>query len=149
MPGPVQLRAPTPDLSARIAARIVAYAQDPASPYHDAAARHGALLLHFGWGTDFAIRPDGTVIRIDEVQISGPDEDIWYRDFNWPVATVAFAVSRYPELKLLLPPRPDDAVDCPACGGRGMIPFKGVPLLCECLGLGWVVPEENACGDVR
>jgi hypothetical protein len=131
-----------PDLSARIASRIAVFAEDPASPYHEAAARHGALLLHFGWGTDFAIRPDGTVIRIDEVPISDPSEDLWYRDFNGTIAAVVFGAARYPELELLLPECPDEAVDCSACGGRGMVLLQGMKFLCGCTGLGWIVPDQ-------
>jgi hypothetical protein len=144
MSTPIHLRAPTPDISARIASRITQYAQDPSSPYHEAAARHGALLLYFGWGTDFAIRPDGTVIRIDEVPIDDPSQDLWYANCNWQIVAVVFGARRYPELKLLLPSRPDDALTCPSCSGRGMILIGGKQVLCECHGLGWVVPERES-----
>lgn len=144
MPLPLLLRTPPPELSEQIASRIAACARDLASPYHDAAARHGALLLYRGWGTDFALRPDGTVIRIDEIPIADPSEDHWYKEINWAIMAVAFAARRYPELRQILPRRPADAVDCAACEGRGMMPLNDMHFLCVCEGLGWVMDGRRS-----
>ncbi len=49
---------------------------------------------------------------------------------------------KYPELKDLVPTKPDDARVCPHCGGTGIDPYatklKMDNIVCYCGGLGWI-----------
>lgn len=49
---------------------------------------------------------------------------------------------KYPELKDLLPAKPDDARICPSCGGTGIDPAAAKldvdNIVCYCGGLGWI-----------
>lgn len=49
---------------------------------------------------------------------------------------------KYPELKALLPTKPDDAHLCPHCGGTGIAPLAAEAnvsnIVCYCGGLGWI-----------
>jgi hypothetical protein len=57
------------------------------------------------------------------------------------------ASKRFPELASLVPERPYNAIECPACNGSGY-PI-GVPehlrdsVICSCGGLGWIPNEKE------
>lgn len=53
---------------------------------------------------------------------------------------------KYPELKLLIPQRPVDALECPECegsGGFGHLDPAVRDVICSCGGLGWVPKDLN------
>jgi hypothetical protein len=53
------------------------------------------------------------------------------------------AWTKFPELVALVPTRPADAMDCPACRGSGSMREKELPsgLSCYCGGLGWLFAD--------
>ncbi len=52
------------------------------------------------------------------------------------------ASEKYPELSLLKPKRPDNAITCIHCAGKGSIDHPSNGLVCYCGGLGWLMPGE-------
>ena len=49
---------------------------------------------------------------------------------------------KYSELAPLIPNRPPEALDCDSCKGTGRI--EGLPrVVCNCGGLGWILPGEQ------
>lgn len=134
----MQLQKPTPELSAAISRHIAAYIADCASPYHRLAAAHGVLPLYYGWGTDFGLLPDGSVVRFDEDPTF--NTDVWYGRPEMEASAVAFGALRHPELKQLFPPRPQATVDCDPCATTGFLDIRDTSALCgQCHGLGWHV----------
>jgi ABC-type transport system involved in multi-copper enzyme maturation permease subunit len=97
------------------------------------------------------LRPDGQVIEVAPGPDAQPQPAGSYR---WLVARVA-AARLFPELRVLLPPRPQKAGNCPDCAGSGFHPNHDTPVraLCHtCTGLGWVYvppPEELINADAH
>jgi hypothetical protein len=62
---------------------------------------------------------------------------------NAQLAVLGRAWTEFPELALLVPARPADAIDCPACGGSGLIRHGDSPagFSCYCGGLGWLFSD--------
>lgn len=105
-----------------------------------AAAEHGFLPLYTGWMATVGISTDGTFVRWEQEEDPPRVETLDNRYQQ------RFALSRgaltYPELAALIPPRPAEAEDCPGCGGTGQ-PLGHPTIICECGGVGWVVPGED------
>jgi len=86
---------------------------------------------------DFGVRlSDGRVVSFNRAE----PYDLRVIDVpNAELALLAQAWIRFPELAPLVPRRPADAVDCPACNGSGVLrhgePPSGLP--CYCGGVGW------------
>jgi hypothetical protein len=59
---------------------------------------------------------------------------------NAELAVYGHAWTKFPELAPLVPERPADAIECPACGGSGLHQRGERPstLSCYCGGLGWL-----------
>jgi hypothetical protein len=99
-----------------------------------------ALLLCGSIGYDAAISPDGTVWMND---YGWDDKENWrYATASERISFLVMAQARiYPELIVLLPLRPTDAVECPECQG-----FAGThEILCAtCGALGWI---QKPAGD--
>jgi hypothetical protein len=58
---------------------------------------------------------------------------------DWRIVSFVRAARKFPELRSLLPVRPEDAVTCPKCGGTG---FRFEKFGCgECRETGWVLPS--------
>jgi hypothetical protein len=130
----------SPELSAFIAARIANYAAEATEEYRlweaPAVAEFDALPLIRHWYETFGLRADGEVVRW---HTDGPDTYPGVRAVETPcewVSALAEGARRYPELQVLLPARPANAVAC-RCGGDG---FSDSPkFICPaCGGLGWV-----------
>jgi hypothetical protein len=96
---------------------------------------HGALPLYVGWTETAAIRPNGEMVR-------------WSTEGDWPGArelseriwiTTALVrgAARYPQLRRLVPSRPDGARTCEVCGGTGRFPLRS-GIICQCGGVGWI-----------
>jgi hypothetical protein len=87
-------------------------------------------------GGALALTPNGDVIGYDfeTGALSIPEE-------NRQIFALTKAFRRFPELRGLAPSRPNNAVNCPSCGGRGVIPGS---IDCEaCWGRGWITPPES------
>jgi hypothetical protein len=134
-----------PTLSAWIAARIAAYADEATEAFHrceaPAVAEFAALPLIRHWYETFGLRADGEVVRW---HTDGPDAYLGVRPvetrYDWLSALVEGA-RRHPELRELLPVRPPSAVVCQCVNHPHFGPGK---LICpECCGLGWLEPHHE------
>ena len=97
-----------------------------------------AVYLYGSIAIEAALGRDGTVrLRLEEWPNLRPYSE---RDATptESLEAIALGALEFPQLKELLPTRPPDAGDCPACGGSGeYVHAKGV--LCpQCAGLGWI-----------
>lgn len=98
------------------------------------------LPLYVGWSATLGIRCDHTYVRIDNEVEDAPPEEV--SDAFSRRLAICQGVKKYPELSDLLPQRPSQAVDCSSCGGAGEI--AGAPeIVCECGGIGWLIPGEE------
>jgi hypothetical protein len=102
-------------------------------------ARELAILPIMDHGNrEFGIRlSDGKVVSFNR------DEPFGLQLVTVPnaeLAVLGHAWTRFPELVPLVPARPDDAIDCPACDGSGMTRHGEPPhgFSCYCGGLGWL-----------
>lgn len=109
---------------------------DAAGSFADAARTYRALPLYEGWFAWALLTPEGEVLEAEDSQrITRVDE---------PLRTMFLVAGaeRYPELKALLPVRPESAVACEVCGGTGwrsLEPGQEAHLRCwDCRALGWV-----------
>jgi hypothetical protein len=126
-------------IAARIAETIASL--PPERSYHIdwEAKQHGAIALMGTIGSTWLLRPDGSLLDVDS-------------DFGKPlqplpedlhVTAIVAGCERYPWLRELLPARPDDAIDCPQCLGRGQLHASGAEdqhgVFCPaCQALGWI-----------
>jgi hypothetical protein len=56
-------------------------------------------------------------------------------DEGWQIIAAVSAIERYPDLREILPDRPNRAKSCDACGGKGRM----LSVFCgRCHGLGWI-----------
>ena len=82
----------------------------------------GSILLSTSGEFLFYDDESGSVDRLD--------------DSRWENIALVSLTRRYPDMSDLLPPRPRNAIACPACSGAGRVPRLNV--ICgECAGLGW------------
>jgi len=109
------------------------------------AARHGALPAMADMGGAFALTDRARIVSF-----------AWDREDDTREETeprlcrmVLFRASLlYTALAPFVPRRPDQAHDCPHCGGTGKV--KGIPedvaesLVCYCGGIGWLLRGETA-----
>jgi hypothetical protein len=130
----------SPELSAWVADRIARYGAEATEPYHvdeaSSVAEFAALPLIRHWFETFGLRADGEVVRwsTDHPQPYRGTRPVDDR-YDWLCALVEGA-RRWPELQVLLPPRPGGAVDCECVVHSRLGP---VWFLCPiCCGLGWV-----------
>jgi len=131
----------TEHLSQQIEGRILDFLADDDVRYgwlRRGVGDHGFLPLYVGWVATLGIRPDGTLVRWnhedDPTHLHELDNAFQQR------MAIKQAVDRYPELEALIPPRPDDAVVCEKCSGSGKAHAQ---VICECGGVGWVIPGED------
>jgi hypothetical protein len=121
------------EISKKIRELIAGAAQgSEASMSKEVAEAAGALLVYAGMGGALAVTPEGGVVLydFDERVISAPEE-------GWQLFALKRAAKKFPELLELAPSRPSAAVNCPSCGGRGVVFDKyGCG---DCWGLGWTV----------
>ncbi len=102
----------------------------------------GALPIHISLFTSYFIRPDGELFSFDLGEKDSEPNIV--KDMATRLIVIHAATEWLPELKALLPQRPDNACDCLGCGGRGELPFvdyygRQVPVPCpKCMSLGWV-----------
>src|SRR5262249_31322959 len=114
---------------------------DPAREWAKAAVRkHRFLPLYLGWVAALGIRADATLVRWDYEADSDAVRAL--EDPYWQRMALCQGAKKYPDLSALIPPRPESARDCDgACRGSGNIAIAP-HLICQCGGLGWIVPGE-------
>ena len=127
-----------PHIANRIRKMVEASSKEGFHADHEA-ARHGGIALMGTIGSLWLLRPDGTIWDVDD-------------DWGKPLAplpeqlhttALAAGVERHPWLSELLPERPDGAVDCSTCRGKGKLFPKnavvgGSGIFCpDCSALGW------------
>jgi hypothetical protein len=130
-----------PPLSERIQRRINALDAGGAGAWRQRACRgtHNALPLNGNPLTQWALRPDGVVLRIDcdSVLLAAEEE----ADPLARYAVLHQAARLDPELAALVPERPPGVVRCEHCGGAGCAAETGES--CGgCQGLGWHVERR-------
>lgn len=146
-PRPIHLSPPQRE---QIDKRIAEFIGDSTSIYacyYAAIVKVNALPLCFDWTAFMALRWDGQIVWIPyddepgEVEITQEER---LRNLGLFQGT-----KLHPDLKFLLPPRPSDANDCPACRGTGKLTFPddvkhlAEKVICSCGGIGWLPPGEN------
>ena len=98
---------------------------------------HHALPLYLGWTETLGIRADGTLVRW---ATEGDWSDAREADDTWVNLAIVQGALRYPELRSLIPERPDAAISCDQGQGTGKLglspEFSNV--ICRCGGIGWI-----------
>jgi hypothetical protein len=126
-------------LSQRIEAEIQRLEEHPPGHINHEGRRQNALPLFGTVGEVWLLRPDGTLWRAD----SDFGRKLEPLPNEAQLTALAVGAQRYPFLRELLPSRPDNAVQCDACAGRGRI-GPGEVLFCySCGTLGWVSPTAG------
>jgi hypothetical protein len=126
-------------LARRIAELIRAF-QAGGAPHdwqQELACRFDALPVYGDLGGALLLRPDAEVLAVawdseSVAHVAEPRERI---------LGLAVAADEFPELRPLLPRRPETAVSCPACGGGGRwkVPWlEPGPWCGHCMGVGWL-----------
>jgi uncharacterized protein (TIGR02996 family) len=107
------------------------------------AEEYGALPVLFDLGGFAAIRMDGEVVGFAWEELGSPPRAEPHPALRH--AALLHGAARFPELHLLIPPRPADGRDCPSCGGRASSrPWRPGPG-CFCGGLGWI--PQTGCEE--
>lgn len=138
-------------LPAHIAERIrsaVAGTSTEGGHIDNEAARYGGVALMGTIGAVWLLRPDGTLWDVDD----DSGRPLVPLAAEWHHAALVCGAERYPWLAELVPPRPDDAVTCGKCGGRGKVAVSesdGSGFFCPgCYMCGWN-PAGTMTKDVR
>ncbi len=123
--------------------RIEAYCRDDAEPQYlkAYASRHSVLPLFVDWTGFWGISANGSVLLIDTEEDTPP---VLEADARILRIALFQGARKFPELRPLVPRRPDAAGDCPNCHGQGVIDIPGVErgvIVCSCGGLGWLDQE--------
>jgi hypothetical protein len=134
------------ELSAFVAERIARYATECdenrqwLAPY---VQKHQVLPLLHGWVETIGIRSDGAIRKF-----YSDGEPLEYEgvrvvdDVSHFIGALVQGARAYPELCVLIPVTPRNAVTCESCRGIGLFPSKP-ELVCECGGVGWKVPHNQ------
>lgn len=99
-----------------------------------------AIDLYGGPGGGHILRSDGVIAKWEFEAFETPEEYKIEPDPDWCIGAIAIASERIPELRAVLPVRPEGTRDCDDCGGHGFTDLPGAPkfVLCHsCWGLGW------------
>jgi hypothetical protein len=148
-------RTPSPELAALIQRHIDALGPPPGEEWHVGAwptrvckDELGALPLWSDLMFTWALRPDGTVLRMDRDALFHPTEP--ETDPLTLYAVLEQASRTIPELKPLVPEPPPGTRQCTTCGGNGLLERQvagaTATILCPgCDGLGWrILPDPPA-----
>jgi uncharacterized protein (TIGR02996 family) len=98
------------------------------------AVEQEALPVLFDIGGFSSVRLDGQVVSVlwDEPESRWTEEDPRLRNM-----ALCQGAKKYPELRLLIPPRPASSRECHHCMGTGVL--RDLPrVICYCGGLGWL-----------
>ncbi|MEU8659728.1 hypothetical protein [Actinoplanes philippinensis] len=103
------------------------------------AGEQGVLNVFGTISLAYLLTPSGEVLVHDDAEGVTTAATVDEREFAY-----VRAAARYPELQVLTPVRPPDAVDCPACRGTGSVPLEnGSRVFCgtaQCNSRGWIRP---------
>ena len=126
---------PTPELSALIQRRIDEIEAESfgAWPVRVCKENLNALPLHGNLIYIWALQPDGTVVWMDHESASH-ESDV-ETDPLTIFSVMEQGARNYPELRAIVPPRPDGATECDRCGGTGSMVDNGVTVA-YCYGCG-------------
>jgi len=120
--------------------RIDAFARDPEEPeylrFH--VSRHSVLPILIGWTGFWGLRADGEIWLVDTED--GPEPAVEL-DERLQRTALYQGAKKYPDLRPLVPERPEGASDCPHCVCTGRIDVPGFPpdtIVCYCGGFGWL-----------
>lgn len=96
-----------------------------------------SLPLHSSYLYIWAIRPDGTLLRLDHEAFGHPVEP--ETDALTRFAVIAIGARQYPELGALILSPPDGVQRCHFCNATGFVADEtlGNALCARCEGLGW------------
>ncbi|MDX2043859.1 MAG: hypothetical protein SF097_21770 [Acidobacteriota bacterium] len=102
----------------------------------------GLLPLMFDMSGCYAIRANGEIVSF----LYDDKRDLRLETDPRILNIALFQGSKkYPELNVLIPSKPDDAVECPHCDGTGNEKWSAKHgldfIVCYCGGLGWLPPE--------
>ena len=130
-------------IHAAIEKRIAGYLADD-DPRFDwvraAVRRHHFLPLYLGWVAVLGIRADLSFVcwaHEDDPEVVEPVTNAYLQRM-----AICQGVHRYPELTALVPARPGAARTCGLCKGSGLVP-GAAHVVCECGGIGWILPGES------
>lgn len=129
-----------PEIAEWLAARVASFeleAKEGQRFYIPAVAATGALPIYYDWTNTIGLRPDGRLIFLekDEELFPFPECDLKH----WLLVVVE-ASKTQKELKMLVPDRPPEAVDC----HHPPHPMftEGKVICPDCVGLNWLpLPE--------
>lgn len=108
--------------------------------------RLNALPIGGGLWSAHYLRPTGEVLVVGE-DYDRPDEDHVYTDRARILQAIVWGCRLYPELRALVPERPEGATDCPCLRQPDLFGQDGV--ICpDCGGVGWLPPGAGA-GSTR
>ena len=101
------------------------------SPRRELARAMDVLPAYVDMGGALVLTQDGEVLEFDfESESRKPAHEPWLTVARGSLAR------RYDDSAELMPERPADALDCPSCGGTGIM-LKGA-ICVQCSGLGWI-----------
>jgi hypothetical protein len=142
-------RTPSAELAGLIQRHIDALGPGPGEEWHPGAwptrvckEELGALPLWADLIFTWALRPDGTVLRMDRDSLFHPTEP--ETDPFARFAVLEQASRMHPELAVLVPDPPAGTRRCTTCGGDGSVeePVRGErrTIFCRsCGGMGWII----------
>ena len=125
------------DLPPEVAARIQRLVDGRESHFNDVCLAHGGIMLFGTIGSLYMLKPDGTFWQAeDETSPFSP-----LTSAHEISAIVLASRGPYPWLSVLIPPRPNSAIECTDCSGIG---YWSPGWVCgPCRGLGWVAASSS------
>jgi hypothetical protein len=122
-------------LARRVEDAIATLKPEPVGHINYEGIAHHALPLFGTLGEVWLLRSDGSLWR--------SDADIGLALEPLPealhITAIVAGAERHPWLRDVLPARPENAVECPDCGGKGSIGPHNASFCPLCRALGWVV----------
>lgn len=98
-----------------------------------AALATGGVPVQWDMGGALVVTPLGVVLRYEVEHGTVVSVD----DVRWRMAAFVKAARRFPELALLFPVKPPEAVRCEQCDGTGLM--FGTIDCGTCMGAGWIL----------
>ena len=120
----------TAEISKSIRRLAKAAQESDSSAIKEAAQATGSLPVHTDMGGALVVTPECDVVQYDfETGATRTPEE------SWRTLALVKAARKFPELRNLAPPKPTEAIDCPSCGGVGVV--SGNMDCGVCWGVGW------------